>query len=119
MSSNLADLSPPCSLENSLSVDSRPAVTPTESTPAILTKPLEGQIGIVFVGSYAPRRCGIATFTADLMAAVTAAHPQVRPMVLGVTEPLGQHAYPNEVAFEIRQNVKADYVKAWDNGINN
>jgi len=31
-------------------------------------------------------------------------------MVLAVTEPSGQYQYPAEVKFEIRQNVKADYV---------
>ena len=32
--------------------------------------------------------------------------------MLAVTEPSGQHEYPDEVKFEIRQNVKADYVRA-------
>jgi glycosyltransferase involved in cell wall biosynthesis len=33
-------------------------------------------------------------------------------MVLAVTEPSGQYQYPEEVKFEIRQNVKADYLRA-------
>jgi glycosyltransferase involved in cell wall biosynthesis len=33
-------------------------------------------------------------------------------MVLALTEPSGQHQYPSEVKFEIRQNVKADYARA-------
>jgi glycosyltransferase involved in cell wall biosynthesis len=33
-------------------------------------------------------------------------------MVLAVTEPSGQYDYPDEIKFEIRQNVKADYVRA-------
>ena len=33
-------------------------------------------------------------------------------MVLAVTEPSGKYQYPDEVKFEIRQNVKADYVRA-------
>ena len=31
---------------------------------------------IAFVGDHLPRKCGIATFTSDLLAAVAAAHPQ-------------------------------------------
>lgn len=86
-----------------------PAAAKAESN---VLDPLAEPIGVAFVGSYTPRRCGIATFTADLMAAVSAADSRVQPIVLGVTEPLGQHAYPKEVAFEIRQNVKADYPRA-------
>jgi hypothetical protein len=31
---------------------------------------------IAFVGDYLPRKCGIATFTSDLLASVATAHPQ-------------------------------------------
>ena len=31
---------------------------------------------IAFVGDHLPRKCGIATFTTDLLAAVQSAHPQ-------------------------------------------
>jgi glycosyltransferase involved in cell wall biosynthesis len=73
---------------------------------------LDRAIPIAFVGTYGPRRCGIATFTADLAAAVAGSDGRALPMVLAVTEPSGQYQYPAEVTFEIRQNVKADYARA-------
>ncbi len=73
---------------------------------------LDSAIPVAFVGTYGPRRCGIATFTADLALSVAGDDGRVLPMVLAVTEPSGKYQYPDEVKFEIRQNVKADYVRA-------
>jgi len=42
---------------------------------------------IAFVASAVPRRCGIATFTADLIAAVKAADPDVRVVQAAIDEP--------------------------------
>src|SRR4051794_30833894 len=67
---------------------------------------------IGFVGTYGPRRCGIATFTGSLAGAIAGTARRVQPMILAVTEPAGQYAYPAEVRFEIRQNIKADYARA-------
>jgi len=73
---------------------------------------IDGAIPVAFVGTYSPRRCGIATFTADLTFSVAAPDRRVLPMVLAVTEPSGKYQYPAEVKFEIRQNIKADYARA-------
>jgi glycosyltransferase involved in cell wall biosynthesis len=73
---------------------------------------IDGAIAVAFVGTYGPRRCGIATFTADLALSVAGHDGRALPVVLAVTEPSGKYQYPDEVKFEIRQNVKADYVRA-------
>jgi glycosyltransferase involved in cell wall biosynthesis len=73
---------------------------------------IDDAIPVAFVGTYGPRRCGIATFTADLALSVAGHDGRALPMVLAVTEPSGKYQYPDEVKFEIRQNVKADYVRA-------
>jgi glycosyltransferase involved in cell wall biosynthesis len=69
-------------------------------------------IGVAFIGTYGPRRCGIAAFTADLARALAGENHRVTPMVIAMTEPWGQYQYPPEVKFEVRQNVKADYPRA-------
>src|SRR5688572_5502311 len=73
---------------------------------------VESTLGIAFVGTYPPRRCGIASFTRDLSRAVAAAGPRVTPITLAITDPSGQYEYPQDVMYEIRQGVKADYARA-------
>jgi len=67
---------------------------------------------MAFVGTYPPRRCGIATFTHDLTEAVTSHNGGAQPMVLALTDPEGEYTYPAEVAHEIRQGSKGDYARA-------
>ena len=64
---------------------------------------------IAFVASSVPRRCGIATFTADLSAAVKSADPAVRIYAAAINEPGAARAYGPEVRWRIRQEEPATY----------
>ena len=64
---------------------------------------------IAFVSTSVPRRCGIATFTADVMAAVKAADPAVRVSVVAIDEPNSARAYGPDVKARIRQRDAESY----------
>lgn len=61
------------------------------------------------MASAVPRRCGIATFTADLMAAVKAADPAVRCVAAAIDEPNAARAYGPDVRWRIRQGDRESY----------
>ena len=69
---------------------------------------------IAFVGDYLPRKCGIATFTADLLAAVATAHPQSQCISVSVNDIQDGYEYPEEVRFEIEEQDLSSYLRAAD-----
>ena len=69
---------------------------------------------IAFLGDYMPRKCGIATFTADLRAAVAADQPRTDCFSVPVNDLKGGYEYPAEVRFEIEEQDLASYLRAAD-----
>ncbi len=69
---------------------------------------------IAFVGDYLPRKCGIATFTSDLLAAVADAHPQSQCFSVSVNDIKGGYEYPEVVRFEIEEQDLSSYLRAAD-----
>ena len=69
---------------------------------------------IAFVGDYLPRKCGIATFTSDLLAAVAATHPQSQCFSVSVNDIPGGYDYPQVVRFEIEEQDLSSYLRAAD-----
>jgi len=73
---------------------------------------------IAMIGSYVPRRCGIATFTHDLSTALADGifHQPLRECtrvgVVAVTDTEKGYDYPPEVVHEIRHHSKEDYQHA-------
>jgi len=69
---------------------------------------------VAFISSFLPRKCGIATFTSDLIRNVTSsAKGQFQPLVVAMRSD-NELKYDDPVKFEIRQNVKSDYICAAD-----
>ncbi|MFI5313628.1 MAG: glycosyltransferase [Candidatus Dormibacteria bacterium] len=69
-------------------------------------------IRIAFISSYVPRRCGIATFTSDLLDAARAADPSTTGRVAAIDEPAVLRPYASEVRWRIRQGMPESYVAA-------
>jgi glycosyltransferase involved in cell wall biosynthesis len=73
-----------------------------------------GDRAIAMVGTHAPRRCGIATFTTDLRDAISAEVPGVDCFVLAMNDPGKRYAYPERVRFEIAESDITSYRRAAD-----
>jgi glycosyltransferase involved in cell wall biosynthesis len=67
---------------------------------------------VAFVGNHLPRRCGIATFTSDLSAAVAALAPAIDCQVVAMNDAGHSHIYPPNVRFEIEDGELAGYRRA-------
>ena len=69
---------------------------------------------IAFVGDHLPRKCGIATFTSDLLAAVAAVLPQSQCFAVSVNDIPAGYEYPEVVRFEIEEADLSSYLRAAD-----
>lgn len=69
---------------------------------------------IAFLGDYLPRKCGIATFTCDVLSAVAAEHPGIKCFAVPVNDLEGGYEYPKEVQFEIEEQDLSSYQRAAD-----
>ncbi len=67
---------------------------------------------VAFVGDHVPRKCGIATFTSDLLRAVAATHSGIDCRAVSVTDIQGEYSYPAVVRCEIEEQNESSYVEA-------
>src|SRR5437870_1586899 len=69
---------------------------------------------IAVVRDHLPRKCGIATFTSDLLVSVAAAQPQSQCFSVSVNDIKGGYEYPQVVRFEIEEQDLSSYLRAAD-----
>lgn len=67
---------------------------------------------IAVIGNYLPRQCGIATFTTDLCAAISAECGTARLMALPVNDTESGYHYPERVRWSLRQDDLTSYQEA-------
>ena len=67
---------------------------------------------IAVIGNYVPRRCGIATFTTDLVESLSTEEPDIKCWAVVMNDKLEGYRYPKKVRFEVNQNKLADYIVA-------
>jgi len=69
---------------------------------------------VAFLGNYAPRCCGIATFTQDLRSAVMQANPRLRAPVAMVSDDPKAYSCPDEVEIVLPEKDRAAYTSVAD-----
>jgi len=72
----------------------------------------EGINSVAVIGNYLPRRCGIATFTTDLVEALSAEAPHIHCRAVVMNDKPEGYPYPGKVRFEVNQNKLSDYSTA-------
>jgi len=71
-----------------------------------------GPLNVMFVGSYPPRECGIATFTRDTRQAIRQIDRGGAAGVIALNDPGATYAYPPEVAWQIDRDLASSYDEA-------
>ena len=72
-------------------------------------EPYDGIKSVAVIGNYLPRRCGIATFTMDLVEGLSAEAPHINCWTVAMNDRPEGYAYPDKVRFEINQHKLSDY----------
>ncbi|MBU0638197.1 MAG: glycosyltransferase family 4 protein [Planctomycetes bacterium] len=69
---------------------------------------------VAVIGNYLPRKCGIATFTADVCESLSAEYEDLVCFALPVNDTETGYAYPTRVRFELTEQDVASYRRAAD-----
>lgn len=73
---------------------------------------MANELKVLFIGTYVPKECGIATFTHDLLNSVR--NTNVKCEVIAVNDAYEVYNYPEEVVFQIDRDRLRDYYLAAD-----
>ena len=88
----------------------RPMVVPAAHPRSRPKASLPSRIAVI--GNYLPRQCGIATFTTDLCAAISAEYGTARLLALPVNDTEEGYDYPARVRWSLAQDDVASYQEA-------
>ncbi len=69
-------------------------------------------VRVIYVSSYIPRECGIATFTKDLTSSINVLNPLHLSEIVAVDAPDAKHEYPWEVKYRFDQDNRQHYINA-------
>jgi glycosyltransferase involved in cell wall biosynthesis len=69
-------------------------------------------INCIYISSYVPRKCGIATYTSDLTRAIDLINPYCESKIIALIRPEDKIDHPPEVKFKINQDEIDSYIKA-------
>lgn len=76
-----------------------------------IIKSSQEKMWVVYLTTYPPRECGIATFTADLAKNFDELYaPREETKVVALNNNLQTHHYPRKVIFQIAENKADDYI---------
>ena len=67
---------------------------------------------VALIGNSLPRRCGIATFTTDLLHAISSSGPNLRACVVAMTDRDQTYDYPASVVLQIGDDNLQQYARA-------
>jgi len=84
-----------------------------ENLKKILKEKSKG-INAIYISSYVPRKCGIATYIKDLTSAINYINPYSKAEIIALVKPEDKINYDPEVKFKINQYEIQSYVKAAD-----
>jgi len=70
------------------------------------------RIRVAYVSTYPPRECGIATYTKDLVDAISRLYVLGPPVVAAINDRGGYYSYPGVVKFQIDRERVDSYVEA-------
>src|SRR3989344_4319684 len=71
-------------------------------------------IRVIYVSSYIPRYCGIATYTKDLTNAINLLNPYAQAEIMVLNREVEKLEYPWEVKYKIEQDNLSTYLQAAD-----
>lgn len=69
-------------------------------------------IRVAFMSTYPPRECGIATYTKDLVDAISRLYVVKEPVVLAINDKGSYYNYGSEVEFQIERERVESYIEA-------